>query len=101
MLSGYIDVYGEYIETLSKRFVAAFSTIEAGQNFDYGSEFEIALCMAFRAALPQSYGVARGYAVNATGDMAGDDILIFEQLRRPTLGIRGLEAFLRQDKIPI
>ena len=52
-------MYRNYIETLAKRFEAAFSTIEAGYNFDFGPEFEIALCRMLRTALPTRFGVSR------------------------------------------
>jgi hypothetical protein len=94
-------MYGGYLDTLGKRFSAAFSTIETVYSFDYGPEFEIALCIALRSALPQSYGVCRGYAVNGSWSTAGDDILIYEQLRFPTLGLREPAMYLRKDKIPI
>jgi hypothetical protein len=94
-------MYQEYLTTLGKRFAADLSTIEAVHNFDYGTEFEIAFCTALRLALPQSYGICRGFAVDRHGTVAGDDILIFEQLRYPTLGLRDANAYLRKDKILI
>jgi uncharacterized protein DUF6602 len=96
-----MQMYGGYVETLGKRFAAAFSTIEAAFNYEYGPEFEIALCNVLGDALPTKYGVARGLAVDREGTTAGDDILIFEQLRYPTLSIRHCDEMLRKAKVPI
>jgi hypothetical protein len=35
-------MYHDYVKTLSKRFEANLTSIEVGQNFEYGPEFEIA-----------------------------------------------------------
>jgi hypothetical protein len=94
-------LYRNYVETLSKRFQANLNSIEVGHNFDYGPEFEIAICKTLRSALPDKYGIARGYVVNAEGDIAGDDIVIFEQSRFPTLALRGTGSYANKEFIPI
>ncbi len=94
-------MYGGYLDTLQSRFLSELEGISVGYNFDYGPEFEIALCETLGRALPKKYGVARGYAVNRAGKFKGDDILIYSPQNFPTLGIRAEQQFLRKDKVPI
>lgn len=93
--------YRNYVLTLSERVAASLSTIETKQNFEYGPEFEIAMCQVLRSALADRFGIARGYVVNAEGDAAGDDIIIFERSRFPTLALRNRDDFARKEFIPI
>jgi hypothetical protein len=94
-------LYRNYVETLSKRFQSNLNEIEVEHNFDFGPEFEIAICKTLRSALPDKYGIARGYVVNAEGESAGDDIVIFEQSRFPTLDLRGTGSYENKEFIPI
>src|SRR6266851_5063767 len=94
-------LYDGYLQNLNKRFEEALSEIEAHHNFEYGDEFEIALCKVFRRALPQMYGICRGYVVDADGMVAGDDIIIYDRARFPTLRALGDEDYARLEKIPI
>jgi hypothetical protein len=70
-------------------------------NFEHGDEFEVAVCEILRPILPMRYGICRGYAVNADGVTAGDDIIIYDRMRFPTL--RGLEEenYARLEQVPI
>ena len=94
-------LYNDYVKRLSSRLGAQFSAIEAGYNFDFGPELEVALCRVLSECLPQKYGACRGYVVDAEGNLCGDDILIFAQDRFFTLrqGI-GLD-FTVKEQIPI
>jgi hypothetical protein len=94
-------VYADYVTKLAKRFHEALDSIEAEHGFEYGPEFEVALCRVLFDALPDRFGVARGYAVNPRGDSAGDDILIYERIRFPTF--RGLPVtdYASKERIPI
>jgi hypothetical protein len=78
-------LYDGYVEKLNKRFEEALSEIEANHNFELGDEFEVALCKVLRRALPQKYGICRGYLVDADGTSAGDDIIIYDRARHPRL----------------
>jgi hypothetical protein len=80
---------------------AELSTISAEHGFDYGPEFETALCRILRLMLPDRFGVCRGFLVNQLGDMAGDDIIIYESARFPTIGLRNKDDFSRKEQIPI
>ena len=72
-------MYSNYLETLDIRFKAAFSTIDTVYSFDCGPELEIALCNVLRDALPQKYGICRGFAVDRSGNLFGDDIIITKE----------------------
>jgi hypothetical protein len=94
-------VYADYVERLAKRFHEALDSIEVEHNFEYGSEFEVALCKVLCDALPDRFGVARGYAVNPRGDSAGDDILIYERIRFPTFRRLPAGDYASKERIPI
>ncbi|WP_321414181.1 DUF6602 domain-containing protein [uncultured Desulfobacter sp.] len=94
-------LYNDYVRRLSDKLHAQFDSIMAGYNFDFGPEFEIALCRVLINCLPQKFGVCRGFVVDADGEMRGDDIIIFAQDRFFTLrhGV-GLDLTLK-EQIPI
>lgn len=94
-------MYRDFVRTLSERVIQSLSTIETEHNFEYGVEFEIAMCDALRSALPDRYGINRGYVVDAEGTAAGDDIVISARERFPTLALRGRDDFARKEFVPI
>ena len=94
-------LYAGYIERLAKRFDEALSEIEAVHNFEYGAEFEVAICKVLRRVLPHKYAVCRGYVVDESGHTAGDDIVIFDRIRFPTLRSRDEEDFSLKEHVPI
>ena len=67
----------------------------------YGGEFEIAICQILREFLPNKYGICRGFVVSSDGEIAGDDIIIFDQERFPTLKLKGVGQYARKEQIPI
>ncbi len=91
----------DYITRLAKRFRKALDSIEAEHGFEYGPEFEMALCKVLGNALPDKFGIARGYAVNHLGKSVGDDIFIYERIRFPTF--RGLHDadYSSKERIPV
>lgn len=86
---------------ISKKFNSAFEEISAEYNFDLGDEFEIALCKTLRIYLPQRYGVCRGFLVTHNGETAGDDIIIYDQERIPTIRLLENGQFHQKQRIPI
>lgn len=94
-------LYDNYISRLSDIFRAELNTIKAVYNFDYGNEFEIAICRVLRKILPMNFGICRGFAVASDGTKAGDDIIIYDSSRFPTLGLRDYNDFSRKEYIPI
>src|SRR5262249_28491504 len=92
--------YGDYLKTISTKFESLVAEISAGYNFDYGEEFERALCKVFRVLLPSKFGVCRGFVVTADGKQAGDDIIIFDHERFPTLRLLANQDFAQKQKIP-
>jgi hypothetical protein len=93
-------LYRDYVVTISQQFESEFSSILANHNFELGPEFEIALCNALGRVLPEKYGVCRGYIVNAAGQCAGDDIVIFDKLRFPTLLRSNTDRVMRKEYVP-
>jgi|GEM_PF-780641 len=93
--------YKNYIKKISDRFVAELAQIQSEYNFDLGDEFEIAVCKILRHILPEKYGVCRGFVVDHNSNTAGDDIIIYEQVRFPTFGLREKNEFARKEYIPI
>jgi hypothetical protein len=93
--------YNNYIETLSNKFDRRLEDIFGKYGFEYGIEFELAICEILRSFLPLKYGICRGFVVSETGEMAGDDIIIYDQERFPTLRINDKENFSRKEQIPI
>lgn len=92
--------YDDFIIKIDKQAKRAFEEIAAEHNFEYGPEFEIAICKLLRRVLPSKYGICRGYVVSRSGKKAGDDIIIFNQERFPT--IRGNnEDFAQKEQVPI
>jgi hypothetical protein len=92
--------YGDYLKTISTKFENLIAEISIGYNFDYGEEFEIALCKVFRVLLPSKFGICRGFVVTADGKQAGDDIIIFDHERFPTLRLLENQDFAQKQKIP-
>ncbi len=94
-------LYGNYIRTLSEKFERRLEDISAEINFELGDEFEIALCEILRSFLPNKYGICRGFVVDAIGNKKGDDIIIYDQERFPTLKINPKDNYSRLENIPI
>jgi hypothetical protein len=93
--------YKGFISTLSQEFDHQIESIRAEHNFENGSEFEVALCEILEKVLPKKFGVCRGYLTDQSGNVAGDDIIIFDQARFPTLALRKKGGFDRKEYIPI
>lgn len=94
-------LYNNYVRDVSERFDQALARIKTEHNFEYGSEFEIAICKTLRAVLPQKYGICRGYVVSAVGETAGDDIIIYDRMRFPTLRALETDDFASKEQVPI
>ena len=94
-------LFGNHVINLSKKIEEAFENIEAEFNFDNGPEFEVALCKILRSYLPNKYGICRGFVINSEGIKRGDDIIIFDQERFPTLRLLPKSDFSIKEQIPI
>jgi hypothetical protein len=93
------QLYGGWLTKIAQRFQHAIDGMQAIYNFEYGDEFEIAVCQVLRGVLPQRVGVCRGFVVPREGEPAGDDIIIFDKARFPTL--RALDGALdRKEHVP-
>lgn len=94
-------MYDDYILKLSEKIQRYFAAIQGQYNFDKGPEFEVALCRVLRRFLPIKYGICRGFVVDLNGDKEGDDIIIFDQERFPTLRLLAKEDYSIKEQIPI
>lgn len=94
-------LYDDYVINLSIKIDNRLNEISADFNFDYGDEFEIAICELLRSFLPNKFGICRGFVVNKNGEKAGDDIIIYDQERFPTLKQLAKNDWARKENIPI
>ena len=94
-------MYDDFVINLSTKIQNRLSEISVGYNFDYGDEFEIAICELLRNFLPNKYGVCLGFVVDKRGTKYGDDIIIYDQDRFPTLRQLTKEDFSQKQIIPI
>lgn len=94
-------MYGDFVQNITRSFDCALDEIEAVHNFELGGEFEVAICQTLRRVLPSRFGICRGYVVNSLGDVAGDDVIIYERVHYPTSRLLGEDNYERKEKIPI
>lgn len=95
-------MYGDYLKRIADRWQGELASIMAGYNFDLGDEFEIVVCRLLRAFLPSRYGVCRGHAIDRDGKKSqGDDVIVFDKLRYPTIGLRDECDFSRKEFVPV
>jgi hypothetical protein len=94
-------LYDDYVRSISERFERALQGIRTEHNFEYGNEFEVALCKTIRLVLPQKYGICRGYVVSAWGEKAGDDIIIYDRMSFPTLRALETDDYSLKEQVPI
>jgi|CZKU01.1.fsa_nt_gi hypothetical protein len=93
-------VYDNWLGDIAKRFQVEFDAIKTTHNFDYGDEFEVAVATVLREVLPLRFGVCRGYVVARNGQRAGDDIIIFDAQRFPTLRALERTDLSRKENVP-
>lgn len=94
-------LYDDFIVRLSEKFIRRLEEIESDFNFELGDEFEFALCDILQDLLPDKFGVARGFVVDQNGNKRGDDIIIYDRNRFPTLRFRDKDNVHRLENIPI
>jgi len=94
-------MYSEYLEEIGKKFSTLFDEVQAKYNFDLGTEFEVALCKALRLLLPEKYGVTRGFVVALDDSWAGDDIIIYDCYRFPTLRLITDDNYSQKQNVPV
>jgi hypothetical protein len=93
-------LYDNFVRDVSDRFEQALARIKTTHNFEFGTEFEIAICKTLRHALPQKYGICRGYVVSDLGEKAGDDVIIYDRMRFPTLRALETDDFSCKEHVP-
>jgi hypothetical protein len=86
-------------DELSARIDSALAEMRTVHNFDKGPELEIAICRLLQSFLPERAAVVRGFVVASDGTKSGDDIIVYDAARFPTL--RGLGRDLsRKEWVP-
>ncbi|WP_437923100.1 DUF6602 domain-containing protein [Sorangium sp. So ce291] len=91
--------YGGWSEEIVEHLEDEFRKLRALATLELGPELEIAVCHALRKFLPERAGVCRGWVVDTTGAKQGDDIIIYDAARFPTL--RGLGGDLAiRERVP-
>ncbi|WP_437595518.1 DUF6602 domain-containing protein [Sorangium sp. So ce590] len=91
--------YGGWSEEIVEHLEDEFRKLRALATLELGPELEIAICHALRKFLPERAGVCRGWVVDTTGDKQGEDIIIYDAARFPTL--RGLGGDLAiRERVP-
>lgn len=93
--------YRDMIQNIAKSINGKFDQILAKYNFDFGDEFEIALCRLLREILPEKYGICRGFVITENGNFAGDDVIIYARDRFPTIRSLEYSGFAQKEHIPI
>ncbi len=93
--------YKNLINNIAKAFESKLTEISTRYNFDNGDEFEIALCELLRLILPLKYGICRGFAVTTDDKSAGDDIIVYDRERFPTLRLLEDDKYDKKQEIPI
>lgn len=88
--------YNGWFDQLVNRLQHAIESMRSTHSFEKGSEFEIAICEILRDVLPERLGVARGFVVSFDGQVAGDDIIVYDAARFPTF--RHLRRDLRKKE---
>ena len=93
-------LYNDLVRKIALSFDEALAKIQVEYSFDFGTEFEVAICKTLRQILPPKFGICRGFVINRSGEQAGDDVIIYEQTRFPTFRQLG-DDYSRKEKIPI
>ncbi|MBQ4857474.1 DUF6602 domain-containing protein [Pseudoalteromonas sp. MMG007] len=96
-----MSAYRNYLEKINSAFDTLINEIDVIYNFDHGDEFEIVLCKALRKILPNKYGIVRGHVITKEGNHAGDDIIIYDCVRFPSLRLLENDSFGQKQFIPI
>ncbi len=92
-------LYNNWLGKLAERFQAKFDDIRTVHNFEFGDEFEVALCEVLKSIIPRRASVCCGFVVAQDGTLAGDDIIIFDSTRFPALRAIG-EDLSRKEQVP-
>lgn len=93
------EFYGDWAEEVVEHLDREFRKLRALKTLELGPELEIAICHALRKCLPARAGVCRGWVVDVAGDQRGDDIIIYDAARFPTLRALGGDLAIR-ERVP-
>lgn len=90
-------LYDGWLGKIAKRFQARIDKMQAHYNFDLGDEFELAIAEVLKESLPDRAGVCRGFVVDEYGNRAGDDVIVYDAARFPTLRALGKNLAQKED----
>lgn len=93
--------YKNLIHRLLEVFDSNVNSMMAEYGYEYGPEFEIAICKTLKSILPQKYGICRGYVVSSDNQVAGDDIIIYDRENFSPLRFLEKEDFGNKEYIPV
>lgn len=96
-----MPAYNGFVDRLSRKIEARLTDIEAVYNFDLGEEFEVAVCHLLSEILPSRFGICRGFVVTQGGEVAGDDLIVFDRSLYPTLRSAHSNNFAIKDQVPV
>lgn len=77
--------YNGWLGEVSTKFQRRFEEIRTNFNFEYDDEFELAIAETLAKIVPTRVGICRGFVVSQDGTTKGDDIILFDKSRFPTL----------------
>lgn len=92
--------YRDFLPRLQRKLVAGFGEVYGVWNLDLGNDFEPILCRLLRLVLPNRFGVCRGFVVPMDGDPVGDDVVVYDRLRYPTLRLLGEDDYSQKELVP-
>jgi hypothetical protein len=93
------EFYGGWSEEIVERLENELRGRRGLSALELGSELEIALCQTLQVFLPERAGVCRGMVVDVAGHEQGDDIIVYDAARFPTLRGLGGSIALR-ERVP-
>ena len=93
-------MYERLLDNLSKKIETRLGEISKESNANVENEFEVALCKILTEFLPSRYAVCRGQIVDYTGFAPGDDIIVYDGLRFPSLRMLAKNDFSQPEIIP-
>jgi hypothetical protein len=93
--------YDKFLRNISNAIETQFNEISARYNFDLGGEYEMAIADLLRKILPDQYGVCRGFVVTEKDEFGGDDIIIYDKNRFPTLRLLDKGDSSKKQEIPV
>ncbi len=92
--------YSGWFEHIAEHLENRFREFRDVDPLELGPEFEEAICEVLEGFLPARAGVCCGWVVDCHGERRGDDIIVYDASRFPTLrGLRGKKKRVK-ERVP-